>query len=133
MPSGILAGPMSANPLWTNTGEIYTSPLIVFKIEDASAGGYVQLLFALRYRELGAIEGVFASNVYYAFKRIESEWQTLVENIRTGNLPDRLKIEPEIRSKLTTYLTPDPARADELEGEFTKGASILDTFLKATL
>ena len=121
-PSGILMGPMSANPLWTKgMGEIYTVPSIVFQIEDSDASGYIQLLFALSYRDLGAIEGAFASLVYFAFKKMESEWHSLVENIRNGTIKQDLNMPDDIRRVLLDIIKPNSARADELEEQFEQG------------
>ncbi|XP_055355663.1 uncharacterized protein LOC129600997 [Paramacrobiotus metropolitanus] len=119
--SGVLRGPVTANPIWTKMGEIYTVPSIAFQIEDAGAGGYVQILFALRFRELGAIEGIFASLVYFAFQRMESEWKDLVNDIRHGTLKPDPKVPLHIRQELLKHLRPDAQRADELEIEFNKG------------
>jgi GH3 auxin-responsive promoter len=77
---------MSANPFWSKMGEIYTVPTVAFEIENSASGSYVQLIFALRYRNLGAIEGVFASLVYFAFQKMEEEWKSLVEDIRHGTI-----------------------------------------------
>ncbi|OQV17715.1 putative Jasmonic acid-amido synthetase JAR1 [Hypsibius exemplaris] len=121
-PSGIILGPMSANPLWTKgMGEIYTVPSVTFQIEDSSASGYVQLIFALRYRDLGAIEGTFASIVYFSFKRMEADWRSLVENIRNGTIRQDLNISDDIREILLAHLKPDQARADFLEEQFEEG------------
>lgn len=97
------------------------SPSAACQIEDIVAGDYVQLLFALRYQSLGAIEGIFSSLVYFAFKRMENEWTLLVNDIRKGTLRDGLDIPLGIRTELMNKLTPDPTRADDLEHEFSKG------------
>lgn len=121
-PSGVMMGPMSANPLWTKgMGEIYTIPTVAFQIEDTAVSGYVQLLFALSYRDLGAIEGAFASLVYFAFKKMESDWRSLVEDIRYGTIKQDLHMPKEVRDVLLAHLKPNPTRADELQAQFERG------------
>ena len=119
--SGALIGPIVCNPMWSKMGEIYTAPSAANQIGDFTAGTYVQLLFALRYRNLGSIDGVFASYVYMAFKKLEVEWKSLVEDIRLGGIRKDLDISQEIRDQLAPRLKADPERANELLVEFEQG------------
>jgi len=52
---------------------------------------------------------------------LERQWPRLVADIRNGCLSDDLDIDPEIRQKLNSELTPDPVRADELQTQFERG------------
>ncbi|GAU92307.1 hypothetical protein RvY_04403 [Ramazzottius varieornatus] len=118
---GVDIGPITSNPMWKRMGEIFTSPSTAFQIADLTVGTYVQLMFALKYRDLGAMDGTFASNVYFVFKRMEEEWPSLVQDIRMGKFNKNLDIPQDIRQKLEDQMEPDPMRADELEEEFEKG------------
>ncbi|OQV13545.1 putative Indole-3-acetic acid-amido synthetase GH3.17 [Hypsibius exemplaris] len=120
-PCGIQLGPASANPMWSRMEEIYTIPTVAFAIEDSRARDYVQLLFALRCRCLGAIDGIYATFVYYAFRMLEKEWRFLVENLRNAAIKQDLELPEDTREELLSHLVPDPVRADELELEFEKG------------
>lgn len=109
-------------------GEIYTAPSTANQIADFTAGTYVQLLFALRYRNLGSLDGVFASYVYMAFKKLEVEWKSLVEDIHRGGIRRDLDISQEIRDQLAPKLKADPERANELLAEFEQGKTQKNLF-----
>lgn len=123
--SGAFMGPIVCNPMWTKMGEIYTAPSAANQIADFASGTYIQLLFALRYRNLGSIDGVFASYVYMALKKLEVEWKSLVEDIHRGGLRRDLDVSEEIRDELAPRLKADPERADELKAEFDQGSVAL--------
>ena len=120
-PCGTMMGPTSANPMWSRMDDIYTIPVVAFTIDDLNSCTYVQLLFALRHRNLGCIDGIFASFVVFAFRKLETEWPSLVENLRNGAIRQDLLLEEDTREALLENLEPDAQRADELEREFDKG------------
>lgn len=64
---------------------------------------------------VGYLEANFASLIYTAFVKLESDWRQLIVDIRNGYVCESLQIDEEIREKLNGELTPDPERADELE------------------
>ncbi|GAU92548.1 hypothetical protein RvY_04615 [Ramazzottius varieornatus] len=122
--SGIRVGGAATNPfLFQWYGEVFTAPSIVYDIEDPRAATYVQLLFALKYRNLGAIDGLAASLVYFALKQLEADWKELVKDIRLGSLNKDLLLSDSVRRILESQLTPDQQRASRLEREFEKGFS----------
>ncbi|OQV20765.1 putative indole-3-acetic acid-amido synthetase GH3.1 [Hypsibius exemplaris] len=123
-PSGVYLGPVSAfqrlsYSIWRR--DVYTTPPMGFEIADSTAAQYVHTLFGLRHRDLARIDALFASLVYFMFRTMEQNWREMVHDIREGTLNRELKIPVEIRTELEKRLNPMPARADELEKEFSQG------------
>lgn len=100
---------------------LYTSPYEVMGIKDKEISLYLHVLFGLREKNLLYISGVFISNVLDLLRIMEKNSDKLVKDIRKGRLSSTLKIDEETRKALNKYLSPNVARADELEKEFKKG------------
>ena len=101
--------------------KIDTSPYEVMQIKDKYAALYLHLLFALKYKNLFYISGVFISNVLDLLRVLEEKGDSLVRDIRKGVIDRSINIDEATRKELNKYLKPDAGRADELELEFSKG------------
>ncbi|MCR5747358.1 MAG: GH3 auxin-responsive promoter family protein [Lachnospiraceae bacterium] len=82
---------------------------------------YVKALFALMQRDLSCIYATFSSSVYEFLYIIETNWKKLVNDIRNGRLDKSISLSKELVKSLSDKLYADPARADELEAQFSKG------------
>ncbi|MDV4151112.1 GH3 auxin-responsive promoter family protein [Clostridium sp. AL.422] len=100
---------------------LYTSPYEVMGIKDKEVALYLHVLFGLREKGLLYISGVFISNILDLLRIMEKNSDMLVRDIRKGRLSKTLNIDEETRKALNKYLSPNAARADELEREFKKG------------
>ncbi|OPJ58314.1 GH3 auxin-responsive promoter family protein [Clostridium oryzae] len=100
---------------------LYTSPIEVMEIEDRKTALYLHLLFGLKDNKLMYISGVFISSVLDLLRTLEERHKDLVEDIRKGRINSQINIGETKRQSLNKLLTPDAARADELEAEFVKG------------
>ncbi|KAJ8042888.1 putative indole-3-acetic acid-amido synthetase GH3.2 [Holothuria leucospilota] len=100
----------------------YTTPpegLLLNTLFDAL---YIHLLFGLRERSLGVIEASFIMTVEEAIRILMSEWENLVEDLKTGTIYEGVHLEPNMRSALSKALgNGDVARANEVEVEIRKG------------
>ena len=108
---------------------IYTSPIEVMEIEDKSAALYLHALFAIKYRKLMYIGGVFISSVLDFFRTIENSFEDLINDLRKGRINSKLNISNDLRIKINSYLTPDNYLADKLQSEFNKGLKGIATRL----
>lgn len=100
---------------------LYTSPIEIMKVTDKEAALYLHLLFGLKETSLLYISGVFISNVLDLFRTLEDRYKDLVRDIRTGRVNRNLNIDGNTRMSLNKRLSPNIARADKLESEFSKG------------
>lgn len=100
---------------------LYTSPYEVMSIKDKEVSLYLHVLFGLMEKNLLYISGVFISNVLDLLRVMEKNSDTIVKDIRKGRLSKTLNIDEETRKALNKYLSPNAARAEELEREFKKG------------
>ena len=101
---------------------VNTSPKKLQYLQKHSADApYVKALFALECRDLSCIYSTFSSVAYEFLHLIETQWQSLVDDIRNGDINPNLNISEELRNDLIGYLKPNPERADELEKEFLDG------------
>ena len=100
---------------------MYTSPIEVMYVEDKTTSLYLHLLFALRENKLMYIAEVFISNILDLLRELEYSYKDLVDDIKKGRVNKKLNISDEIRKKLNSYLTPNAARAEQLDKEFKKG------------
>ncbi|KAL8577394.1 hypothetical protein ACOMHN_060216 [Nucella lapillus] len=120
--AGIKVGPNSSTPSSQKSIlHMYSTPAVAFDILSEPDALYVHLLFALKDRHLGMIEGNFASLVYNAMVMLQKSLTRLLQDIREGSLNPDLKIPNDIRNKLENLLQPDPARAAEIQRAFDDG------------
>ncbi|KAK7096789.1 uncharacterized protein [Littorina saxatilis] len=120
--AGVKIGPNSSTPSRQQSVlHMYTTPLAGFEILSEPDALYVHLLFALKDRHLGMIEGNFASLVYNAVTTLHRCLVDLLSDIRHGTLNAKLNVDPSVRARLEKLLQPDPARADEIQKAFDEG------------
>ena len=113
---GLRVGPNSSSPDDNKTLlQLYTTPEDAWQVQSEEDMLFLHCLHALLDKHLGFIESNFASGVFNMFVCIDDNWSELVECIRTGKLPDRLNIGPDLRQKLEGGLKPNSDRADELD------------------
>ena len=122
--AGIKIGPNSSTPSsQKNVLHMYSTPPAGFRIASEPDALYVHLLFALRDRHLGMIEGNFASLIYNAMTTLHRLLEDLVSDVERGTLSAKLKIDPGIRAQLKKPLQPDPSRAEEIRRAFDEGVT----------
>ena len=119
---GIPVGPNSSSP--ANSKRIlsmYSTPKAGFEVLTEPEAMYVHLLFGLKDRNLGLIEANFASLIYSAFRNLDENWDTLVNDIEKGSVSENLKIDESVRKELNQLMSPDPKRANELKDARNQG------------
>ena len=84
--------------------------------------------FGLEYKDCAFIFFVFAKGITEFIEYIRDNWQSLVNEIETGTLSEKEKINAETRKQLQAIIKPNPKRANELRKEFEKGFD--ETILK---
>ncbi|KAL4230653.1 hypothetical protein ACF0H5_011029 [Mactra antiquata] len=121
---GIPIGPNSSSP--ANSKRIlsmYSTPKAGYDIKTEPEAMYIHLLFGLKDRNLGIIEANFASLIYAAFRSLESNWDSLVNDIELGRVSEKLDIPEDVRKELNKSMSPDPKRAEELRLARKEGVS----------
>ena len=125
MQNGVEAGSISAHlsyNYWHDLESIATSPWRLQTLDEPTPDAmYLKALFALQERDVSCIVSIFTSILYEFLHLIELNWEKLVHDIRTGELNKELTLSDKLRQEMTELLKPNPARAEELEKEFTKG------------
>ena len=58
---------------------------------------YINLLFALKDRNLGILEANFAQLVYSGLLALEAQWKSLVEDVELGRVNPILNIKEDVR------------------------------------
>jgi hypothetical protein len=124
--AGVRLGPASSNPTdpsFRKTLALYTTPWEAFQVLPEQESLYLHLLFALRDRKLGAIEGNFASLPFFAAAKLESDWGLLAADVERGTVSRDATptLSEEARRKLEARLTPCPERADEIRRQCEAG------------
>nr|KAG5689965.1 hypothetical protein BaRGS_033646 [Batillaria attramentaria] len=121
---GVKVGPNSSTPSsMKGLLHMYSTPAPGFEVVTEPEALYVHLLFALKDRELGMIEGNFASIVYNALKTLQKELPDLLRDITQGTLNPALDIPKDVRVQLEALLKPDPDRANEIREAFVEGVA----------
>ncbi|WP_055069827.1 GH3 auxin-responsive promoter family protein [Clostridium massiliamazoniense] len=100
---------------------IWTSPLEVMKVKDRESSLYLHLLFALEYKDLMYIGGTFISSILDLFRILESNYDKLIYDIKTGTINKNLNISNELKKAIMKKLKPNPERSNYLQKEFKKG------------
>lgn len=89
-----------------------------FLITHEKSALHVHAVFALGDEDIGEINALFASTIYYFWKYIEENWEIICSDIENGQLTDNLLIDDKIRNELNGQLKPKPKRAFELRSIF---------------
>ncbi|XP_026518597.2 GH3 domain-containing protein, partial [Terrapene carolina triunguis] len=113
--------PAAAWPLPT----LYCTPEEAGTVPSRAAALYVQLLFALRERELRALEAGLVSELYDALGVLRAGWEGLAQDLALGRLSARLELPEGTRRRLEQLLAPDAARAAELRAECARGWDVV--------
>jgi len=133
-PFGKMLLPLSVKPLgYTNGGlayapvstsdlrlgnliyrQIFAYPFEAVQIADTAARYYICLLFALRNADLRVIAATFPVLGLQMCEYLENYADELIQDLETGEISSRLKLEPELRVKLERYWSAAPERATEL-------------------
>ena len=77
--------------------------------------------WSLVFSRAGFIELLMATLMYSFWRMVEERWREVCEDIASGRLSRTLRLDPHLETELNRLLTPDPARARELRGHFTRG------------
>ncbi|MCJ7854957.1 GH3 auxin-responsive promoter family protein [Lachnospiraceae bacterium NSJ-143] len=101
--------------------DIYTSPLSVSYPECDMDFMYLHLRFALVEKNLSFITCTFMTAVYDTMRYLETNWQTLVNDIERGTISDSINMPASVRNELLEAISPAPERARFIEREFKKG------------
>uniref|UniRef100_A0A8C3F7Z8 GH3 domain containing n=1 Tax=Chrysemys picta bellii TaxID=8478 RepID=A0A8C3F7Z8_CHRPI len=88
--------PAAAWPLPT----LYCTPEEAGTVPSRAAALYVQLLFALRERELRALEAGLVSELYDALGVLRAGWEGLAQDLALGRLSPRLELPEGTRRRL---------------------------------
>ncbi|MBQ6420789.1 MAG: GH3 auxin-responsive promoter family protein [Clostridia bacterium] len=82
---------------------------------------YLILRFALPHPDVSFIGAIVLPSTVSIFQYLETNWETLCDDIEKGVINDSVVLPPDMRKKLEKKLKPDPARAALLRKEFAKG------------
>ena len=97
------------------------TPFSAFQISTDFEATYIHLLFALTDRSIFLFVAPFTSQLYRMLTMLEDKQDMLLEDLTKGRVNPRLNIDEKIRRSLDAALKPNPARAEELRGEFARG------------
>jgi len=98
-----------------------TSPIPVLYPKGYIPMMYLKVRYVLADRDTTFLFSVFMTNLVDMMNYIKSNWEWLVEDIRTGAFNEDVKIDAETKAELMKVTRPEPERAEELEREFRKG------------
>ena len=117
--AGVLSGPMS---MYTEQQkrfiEIYTSPISAFCIMQEYTATYIHLLFGLRDPDIAVWITSTTSHIRKAMVLLKANWSLLVNDIASGTLNKDISLSENVRKDLEAALSPEPARAAQLQHEF---------------
>lgn len=98
-----------------------TTPLEVIYPQEDMDQRYLKLLFALAYKDLIFVSGAFTTSLVDIMVYLTNNWESLVEDIRTGTISKNIQLSDGVRASLEKQLKADPKRAEFLRREFEKG------------
>ena len=98
-----------------------TSPIPVLYPKGYMPMMYLKVRYLLADRDCIFMFSVFMTNLVDMMNYIKNNWETLVEDIRTGTFNADVQIDDDVKAELLKVTKPDPERAAELEAEFKKG------------
>ncbi|NXS26136.1 GHDC protein, partial [Pomatostomus ruficeps] len=100
---------------------LYCTPAPAGSLRSRAAALRLQLLFALRQRELHVLEAGLAAELHDALVALRTEWPQLAQELALGRLSPQPGLPEGVRDQLQALLTPDAARAAELCAECARG------------
>lgn len=96
------------------TNILFVIPPVVTKITDQNAFKYITLLFLLREKNLRIISVWHPSFLTLLIKDISKYFDSIINDIETGNINENVQINKEIRNKINKYLIPNHKRAAQI-------------------
>ncbi|MEB3231957.1 MAG: GH3 auxin-responsive promoter family protein [Leptolyngbyaceae bacterium] len=117
-PSGIAYAPVSTSDLRLMdvlSRQVLSSPFDVFKIADTDTRYYICLLFALRNENLRVIAATFPVLALQLCFFLENHSESLIHDIKTGELASWLKLPPDLYTKIKRQCPAYPRRAKTLQ------------------
>ncbi|MEM7713786.1 MAG: GH3 auxin-responsive promoter family protein [Cyanobacteria bacterium P01_A01_bin.68] len=115
--AGIDYGPASVSDIRLNSflyKQVFAFPYEALMPEDSLARNYTCLLFAMRNPSLKIIASNFPVLALQLCQYLESNQEQMIDDIEKGTIASWLKLEPELRIKLESKLSPSPNRAAQL-------------------
>jgi hypothetical protein len=131
-PSGIPCGSESGHAyrnLPLPVQATYALPYEVFEIEDYESRYYTILRIAAA-QQISLIVTTNPSTLLVLCERLVKRTRSIIRDVRRGGVADFVKIPPKLREKIADFLSPNPARADELQQAAAKhGQKLLPKFI----
>ena len=75
---------------------------------------HVKLLFALRDKHLSFLMSTFSPMIHDMIVYLQLHWKELCGDLEAGRIGAEVSVDPRMRARLNTILTPDPERAEEI-------------------
>lgn len=122
--NGTPKGPISGTTMRAFADQLHnfmTSPVELVFPEEAFDSKYLKLRFALAQRKVICMTSAFMTSLVDLMTWLESNWESMCDDIEKGVIGENVLISPESRRKFEAMLSPDPDRANELREEFKKG------------
>ena len=95
--------------------QLFVQPYDALLVSDTAARNYVCLLFGLRQERLAYVAANFPLIMLQLCTYLERFGPDLVDDIGRGMISQDLALEPALRQKLQTRLSPQPRRAKQLQ------------------
>ena len=116
--AGIPYGHVSSNqlrstPTWLYR-QLFAQPPAALQISDTLARNYVCLLFGLSDPDLAVLGATFPLVALQLCTYLETYGESLIEDIASGEMAHWIKLEPELRSRLSRQFRPNRDRAQQL-------------------
>ncbi|ASC71368.1 GH3 auxin-responsive promoter [Halomicronema hongdechloris C2206] len=115
---GIPYGHISSHQLRTSSPllhrQIFAQPFQTLQLADSFSRTYISLLFALAEPRLSIIAAIFPAVALRLCHYLETEAESLLDDLARGQLSPRLPIDPGYRRHLGRQLSPAPDRAAQL-------------------
>ena len=116
-PTGISYAPVSTSDLRLMdlvSRQLFANPFEAFQIKHTASRYYVCLLFALRDENLRIISATFPVLALQMCDYLERYAESLINDLKTGELASWLQLEPSIRHTLERSWSATPQRAEQL-------------------
>ena len=92
----------------------YTAPAAVMSIDDYAARNYTLMRLAMQYRDVTLWATANPSTILELLRTLNENTETMIDDIEQGTLSLNFTISDYIREQLDDYMSPQPARAQEL-------------------
>jgi hypothetical protein len=113
IPYGSTSG-MAIRELPTRVKNMYSVPYDAFEISDYHAKYYVLLRFSLEH-DVSLVATADPSSILKLAEMASDRSELLIKDIHDGTLSDQCEVEPALRVALEKLLSPNAARAHELD------------------